>query len=110
MDPEERHSLLQDLHCGRTSRNRDLEGFAEPARRRVLSGYRRVKALVRDLRRPGVDVHARWVENPGHLAVAVEDTRLRYRRVVLLAPWEAEFLETLAEPGATPQIDSPRGA
>jgi hypothetical protein len=107
MNPEERRSLLSDLRRGRTSRNRDLDRFAEPESRRVLTGYRRVKALWSDLSRPGVGARARWVENPGHLAVAVEDPRLRYRRVVLLTPWEAEFLAALGGPG--PEIALLRG-
>jgi len=109
MNPEDRRSLLHDLDRGRTSRNREVDRFAEPGCRRVLTGYRRVKALLRDLDRPGVDARARWVENPGHLAVAVEDPRLRYRRVVLLAPWEAEFLASLGGPGARLESAAPGG-
>jgi len=99
MNPDQRRVLLDDLQHGRTSRNRDLERFAEPRCRRVLAGYRRVRALLADLRRPGASTRTRWLEGPERLALAVDLPRLRYRRVVVLTPWEAEFLEALGGPG-----------
>ncbi|MDW7711380.1 MAG: hypothetical protein SCH98_12990 [Deferrisomatales bacterium] len=99
MTPEERSCLLDDLQHGRTSRNRELERFARPPERAVLSGYRMVKALLGDVSRPGVRVHARWVRGGESLAVALEDPALRYRRTLLLSPWEAAFLGGAGGPG-----------
>ncbi|MEW6486404.1 MAG: hypothetical protein AB1578_00625 [Thermodesulfobacteriota bacterium] len=96
MSPEDRRALFDDLLHGRTSRNRELDRFAQPECRSVLRGYRRVKALVRELGRPGVEVQ--WVGHPEALAVAVTHPRLRYRRVVFLSPWEARFLASLPGP------------
>lgn len=96
MSPNERRSLLDDLHSGRTSRNRELERFGRHDCRAVLSGYRRVKALLGEAGRPGVRFRARWLEGGARLAVAVEDPKLRYRRVVFLSSWEAAFLASVA--------------
>jgi hypothetical protein len=102
MSPEDRRALFDDLLHGRTSRNRELDRFAQPECRSVLRGYRRVRALVRELGRPGAEVC--WLGHPEALAVTVTHPRLRYRRVVFLSPWEAQFLASLARPpqGAVP--------
>lgn len=71
----------------------------------MLRAYRRVRSLLRELARPGVRAGARWSTNPGGLDVAVECPRLRYRRVVVLAPWEARFL--LAETDGALSPDAP---
>jgi hypothetical protein len=83
--------LLRKLHLGETSRNRAFQRFADPAERRVLSGYRRVKGLAAELRRPSV--RARLIERPhGDPAVELFLRDLRYHGVVLLTPWEWRFL------------------
>ncbi len=107
MDSAQRRALLDDLHRGRTSRNRDLERFAEPEGRRVLAAYRRVKGVLADLSRPGGSARVRWLEAPERLAVAVEVPPLRYRRELVLTPWEAEFLASLGGPGGRPDPAAP---
>ncbi len=109
MSPDERRCLLDDLHCGRTSRNRDLERFGRPEYRSVLSGYRRVKTLLGEAGRPGVRFRARWLGGGERLAVAVEDGKLRYRRIVFLSPWEAAFLASVAGAAAGLPLPAPRG-
>ena len=90
--------LLRDLYAGRTSRNRDFERFCDPAARRTLRGYRRVRSLLRELRMPGVEARVRLSRLSEERAVEVVLTGLRYRRVVLLSP--AEFDLLTAELGA----------
>lgn len=96
MSPEDCRALFDDLLHGRTSRNRELDRFAQPECRAVLRGYRRVKALLRELGRPGVEARARWVAHPEVLKVALTHAGLRYRRVVFLSSWEVDFLAFLA--------------
>ena len=91
MDARAAYSLLRELHLGNTSRNRAFLRFSEPAAARVLAGYRRLKSLVTELGRPGVEV--RILERPsGEPAVEVLARRLLYHRVVLLSAWELRFL------------------
>lgn len=94
MSPEDCRALFDDLLHGRTSRNREVDRFAEPQRRAVLRGYRRVKALVREFGRSGVEVQ--WVGHPEAPAVAVTHPGLRCRREVFLSPWEARFLASFS--------------
>jgi hypothetical protein len=110
MSPDERRTLLDDLHGGRTSRNREVERFARPECRRVLSAYRRVRALLREAARPGVQVQVRWLEGRQCLAVAVEDAALRYRRVLFLYSWEAAFLASIGGLGEALPLGAGRGS
>ena len=104
MDEAQRKQLLLELHRGDISRNREFEQFRDDEARRVLRGYRRLRSLLEELVRPGVRARMRWAANPGGLAVAVEDPGLRYRRVVLLAPWEVDFLLDEADAGVRLEI------
>ncbi|MBI5018422.1 MAG: hypothetical protein HZB55_23415 [Deltaproteobacteria bacterium] len=85
-------ALLAELHAGRTSRNRDFHRFAGVAAARVLHAYRRLRSLTRELRREGVEARLRAPTGSGEARVEVLIPAVRYRRVVLLAPWELEFL------------------
>jgi len=96
--------LLSALHRGLTSRNRDPERFQKGEDRQVYRGHRRLRGLIRDLSLPGVKVGARWLQNPGGLAVAVDAPSLRYRRVVFLSPWEAEFFLGLGPGAGLPEL------
>lgn len=98
-------ALLADLRAGRTSRNRDHERFDEPEARRVLRGYRRLKSLVRELLRPGVEAHLRRPSRAEGAAVEVVVRSVRYHRLVWLAPWELDFLR--AELGAAGFLREP---
>jgi hypothetical protein len=106
MNDAQRTDLLKDLHRGLTSRNRDFERFYDGDARRVLVGYRSLRSLLRELGRPGVRARAQWTGNPGGLVVAVEDGGLSYRRVMVLATWEVEFL--VNEAGAELPLEIPR--
>ncbi len=97
MSDAERIRLLRDLFRGATSRNREFERFQRPEARRVLQGYRRLRSLLREVRRPDVETRARWVDGSSRLAVAVEQSRFGYRRLVFLDAWEGEFLLTEAQ-------------
>lgn len=96
MTHDERLHLLHRLAAGDTSRNREFARFEEPEARRVLRSFRRLQGLLLDLTRPDARAQARWAEDRGALEVSVESAASRYRRVALLAPWEAEHLRRAA--------------
>lgn len=84
--------LLRDLFAGRTSRNRDFERFRDPAARRVLSGYRRLLSLARELAEPGVEASVERAGGGVELAVEVRIRGLGYHRLAVLTAWEFALL------------------
>ncbi|MBI5445877.1 MAG: hypothetical protein HY900_32260 [Deltaproteobacteria bacterium] len=58
----------------------------------MLHAYRRLRSLARELRREGAEARLRASVGSGEARVEVLIPAVRYRRVVLLAPWELEFL------------------
>ncbi len=100
MTDSERLSLLRDLRDGRVSRNRAYARFQELEAGRVLRGFRRLRQLGRELARP--DARAGAEPWNGGVRVTVELAGVRYRRTVLLEPWEVAFLRDL--PGCPRKI------
>jgi hypothetical protein len=94
MDEKLQAKLLCDLHEGRTSRNRDYAEFLKPDSSRVLHGYRRLRSLARELCRPDVEVRLHRSRGGAEPAVEILIRGLGYHRLVLLTPWEFEFLRT----------------
>ena len=99
MDAREKRCLLQDLHLGRTSRNKEFGRFCEPQARAVLNAHRRLRSLLGELVDPGVRATVRALED-GRVQVTARRPALRYRRVLVLEPWEAEFLTETAPSGS----------
>ena len=83
--------LLRALYAGRTSRNREYARFATPSGRRLHHSYRLLRALRAEIAFPGAKA---WIEpaRGDGSSVTVGVAGLRYRRVVRLSRWEAEFL------------------
>jgi hypothetical protein len=92
MDARGKASLLNQLHTRRVSRNRHFSYFLRREPRAVLWGYRRLRSLVADLSKPGLEVRCEEVRDSGYYLLTLESAQLRYRRVTLLTPWEYEFL------------------
>lgn len=92
--------LLQELHRGRKSRNRDFGEFQSPTLRRVWKGYRRLVSLARELRRPDVESCVLSDGEGGERGIEVVLETLRYRRRVRLTPEELDFLHL--EMGVSP--------
>ncbi len=103
MTDSERLSLLRDLCDGRASRNRAYSRFQEAEAGRVLRGFRRLRQLGRELARPDARVGAEPCS--GGVRITVELAGVRYRRTVLLEPWEAAFLRDLPGCSRTIPVD-----
>lgn len=107
MNPETAtRCALAELHAGTASRNRDPARFGAGSGRRVHALYRRLRSLLLEISRPGRES---WLEGGvgSDARVVVRIAGLRYRRIVPLAAWEADFL--LVDMGAGHYLSDRRG-
>lgn len=90
------------------SRNRNLAAFDDPRFRPALALYRRLRALVRDLERAGLDVDSRLVvheeERAGRPSVRLHLTSPRARRTAWLERPAWDLL--LRHPGARAAVQA----